>query len=57
MLALQGIVTTHANRNTVKLTQVELPKEKPSQILIRPGERWKNISGFGSGQSDVSRHQ
>ena len=56
-LALQGIVTTHANRNTVKLTQVELPKEKPSQILIRPGERWKNISGFGSGQSDVSRHQ
>ena len=56
-LALQGIVTTHANRNTVKLTQMELPKEKPSQILIRPGKRWKNISGFGSGQSDVSRHQ
>jgi len=57
MLALQGIVTTNANRNTVKLTQVELPKKKSPQIIIRPGERWKNISGFGSGQSDLSRHQ
>lgn len=48
MLALQGIVTTNANRNTVKLTPVELPKEKSPQIIIRPGERWKNISGLAA---------